>query len=184
MKIAVSSSGPDLESAVDPRFGRCAYLLFVDTDSLEFEAVPNPNLSSGGGAGIGTAQMVVDRGAKAVLTGNVGPNAFGVLSQAGIAVYTGVTGTVRQAVENLKAGGMSSTSYPTVGGHFGMRLAAGDPGQTQPGPAPFFPGVGMGPAGGMPGPGPFYPGGGMGPGRGRGGCRGRVRRGGGGGWRW
>lgn len=64
MKIAVPSSGPDLESAVDPRFGRCAYLLFVDTDTLEFEAVFNPNLSAGGGAGIDTAQIVADRARK------------------------------------------------------------------------------------------------------------------------
>ncbi|WP_458012151.1 NifB/NifX family molybdenum-iron cluster-binding protein [Candidatus Solincola sp.] len=183
MKIAVSSTGPDLESAVDPRFGRCAYLLFVDTDTLEFEAVSNPNVSAGGGAGIGTAQMVVDRGAKAVLTGNVGPNAFGVLSQAGIAVYTGVAGTVRQAAENFKSGGMTTASAPTVGGHFGMQPPAGGPGGTIPGTAPFFPGPGTGLGAGMPGPGPFYPGAGMGPGRGRGGW-GRRGCGGGGGWRW
>ena len=184
MRIAVSSSGPDLESAVDPRFGRCSYLLFVDPDTLEFEAVPNPNLSAGGGAGIGAAQMVVDRGAKAVLTGNVGPNAFGVLNQAGIAVYTGVTGTVRQAVEDFRAGGMDVTSTPTVGGHFGMRPPTGGPVGTTPGPTTNFPGVGMGPGGSMPGPGSFYPGPGMGPGKGRGGGRGRRGCGGGGGWRW
>lgn len=63
MKIAVSSAGPDLESQVDPRFGRAQYLLVVDTDTLEFEALQNPNVAVGGGAGIQTAQMIAAKGA-------------------------------------------------------------------------------------------------------------------------
>lgn len=176
MKVAISSSGPDLDSAVDPRFGRCAYLIFVDTESMQYEAVSNPNVGAGGGAGISTAQMVVDKGAQAVLTGNVGPNAFGVLSQAGISVYTGISGTVRQAVETLRSGGVNATSSPTVGGHFGMQPPAASPGAGGPGPSPFYPG-------GVAGPG--YPGAGMGPGGGWGGGRGRRGgRGCGGGRRW
>ncbi len=196
MKIAISSSGPDLESTVDPRFGRCAYIVFLETDTMDFEAVPNPNVSAGGGAGIGTAQMVVDRGAKAVLTGNVGPNAFGVLNQAGIAVYTGVGGTVRQAVEDFRASRMTAASAPTVGGHFGMQAPTGGPGKPGPGPAAgfretdmttggVFPGAGTEPAAGVYIPGTLHPGPrtapGKGRGRGRGCCGGRDR---GGGPRW
>jgi predicted Fe-Mo cluster-binding NifX family protein len=169
MKIAVSSSGPGLDSMVDPRFGRCAYLVFVDTETMEFEAVANPNVSAGGGAGISTAQMVIDKGARAVVTGNVGPNAFGVLNQAGVSVYTGFTGTVKEAVEGLKAGGFNAASSPTVGGHFGMQQPPGSTaGPGGVGPFPGFPGTGMGP--------------GWGGGGGRG--RGFGRRGGGGRGRW
>jgi len=42
MKIAVSASSPELDSSVDPRFGRCPYFLIVDPETMEFEAVENP----------------------------------------------------------------------------------------------------------------------------------------------
>lgn len=73
MKAAISSAGPGLDSGVDPRFGRCAYLIFYDMDSGAWEAVPNANRDTGGGANIRTAQMVIDRGARAVVTGNSAP---------------------------------------------------------------------------------------------------------------
>ena len=102
MKIAVSATGPNLEADIDPRFGRCQYLIFVETDTMQFEAQNNANISAGGGAGISTAQAVADRGAQAVLTGNVGPNAHKVLSHAGIKVFTGASGTVQKAIEAFK----------------------------------------------------------------------------------
>jgi len=120
MKIAITAAGPSLDDRVDPRFGRCAYFLFVDTETGAFEAVPNPNLSLGGGAGIQSAQLIAQRGAKAVLTGNCGPNAFAALQAAGVQVLTGVSGPVRQAVERFKAGAFSASSGPTVASHFGM----------------------------------------------------------------
>ncbi|RLC94325.1 MAG: dinitrogenase iron-molybdenum cofactor biosynthesis protein [Chloroflexi bacterium] len=119
MKVVVSSTGPDLSAQVDPRFGRCQYLVYVDTETLQFEAVENTNIAAGGGAGISTAQAVANKGVQAVLTGNCGPNAYQVLASAGIQVITGVTGTVRDAVEGFKAGRFQSTSEPTVGPHFG-----------------------------------------------------------------
>ena len=85
-KIAVSSTGDNLDAQVDPRFGRCAYFIFVDTDTLKYEAVQNPNVSAASGAGIQTAQLVANKEVEAVLTGNVGPNAFQTLQAAGIAL--------------------------------------------------------------------------------------------------
>jgi len=92
MKIAVSSTGTNLNAQVDPRFGRCRYFIVVDPDTMEFEAVENSGAMSGGGAGIATGQLVAGKGASAVLTGNCGPNAFNVLEAAGIKVMTGVSG--------------------------------------------------------------------------------------------
>lgn len=119
MKICVTSQGPDLDSAVDPRFGRCGYFVFVDSDSLEFEALPNPNLDAMGGAGIQSGQLMISRGVGAVLTGNVGPNAFRTLEAAGIKVLTGASGTVRETLDRYKKGELAGAAGPTAPAHSG-----------------------------------------------------------------
>ncbi len=120
MKIAVSSNGNDLNAQVSPVFGRCPYYLFVDTESMEFEAVANPAISAPGGAGIQAAQFVANQGAKAVLTGNVGPNAFNVLQAAGVQVFTVAGGTVKEAVEAHKEGRLQAINGPSAGPYAGM----------------------------------------------------------------
>ena len=120
MKIAVTSQGKSLDDKVDPRFGRCSWFLVADTDSMKVEPVANANAAVGGGAGIQSAQLMAEHDVKAVLTGNCGPNAFRTLEAAGIKVVVGVGGTVREAVEHFKSGGLSSTGGPNVASHFGM----------------------------------------------------------------
>ena len=120
MKIAITSTGPDLSSKVETRFGRCAYFIILDTDTMEFEAIENPNIALGGGAGIQSAQMMAEKGVQSVLTGNCGPNAFQVFGAAEIQVITGVSGLVRDAVEQFKTGAFSGATSPNVASHFGM----------------------------------------------------------------
>jgi len=120
LKVTVSASGPSLDASVDPRFGRCAYFVIVDTDTMQFEAIPNSAQYAGGGAGIQAAQTVASKGVQAVLTGNVGPNAYQALAAAGIQIVTGVYGTVREAVTKFKQGEIRSTSSPTAPMHYGM----------------------------------------------------------------
>ncbi len=120
MKIAVSAVGDNLDAELDPRFGRCQYFIFVDTESMEFEAVPNESANAMGGAGIEAAQNVANMKAEVVLTGNMGPNAFQTLSAAGIKIITGVSGTVKDAIEKFKAGELKEIAAPNVEGHFGM----------------------------------------------------------------
>ena len=153
MKIAVTSTGPTLDDMMEARFGRCAYFLIVDLDTMEFEALENPNIALGGGAGIQSAQLMAEKGVSTVLTGNCGPNAFQTFGAANIQVITGVSGQVRQAVEHYKSGALSNTTTPNVESHFGMGM-----------------GGGMGTGRGM----------GMGGGRGMGGGGGRGMGGGGG----
>ncbi len=163
MKIAVSATGPTLDDAVEARFGRCPYFLIIDPDSFVVESIQNPNIALGGGAGIQSAQMMAEKGVSSVLTGNCGPNAYRTFGAAGIQVVTGVSGKVREAVEQFKKGTFPQPSGPNVESHFGMKSNA----STGRGM-----GGGMGTGRGM--------GGGMGKGRGMGGGMGTGRGMGGG----
>ena len=120
MKICVTAQGDNLESFVDPRFGRCQYFIIIDPDTLEFEAVQNPSIVAGGGAGIQSGQLMVNKGVEAVLTGNVGPNAFATLQAAGIKIISGVSGKVSEAIEKYKKGEFKPTDNPSVDRKFGM----------------------------------------------------------------
>lgn len=120
MKVAVTSSGQYLDSNVDPRFGRCPYLMIVDTDSMNSEPVDNQDSQSSGGAGIQTARKVIDQGVSHVLTGNCGPNAHKTLTAAGISVICGCEGTVREIVKNLVSGKLKEADAPNVESHHGL----------------------------------------------------------------
>lgn len=120
MKICITSEGKTLDSSVDSRFGRCKNFIFFDTDTGNFEAQENSSSQFQGGAGIHSGQFVVSKDAKAVLTGNIGPNAHQVLSAAGVNVFVGVSGTVKEAIENYKQGKYKLAEAPSVGSKFGM----------------------------------------------------------------
>ncbi len=120
MKIAITATGPTLDAEVDPRFGRCQYFIIADPETMEFEALENSSAMAGGGAGISTGQMIASKGVTAVLTGNCGPNAYQVLSAAGLQVITGVSGRVKDAIEEYKLGTFAVTQQANVADHFGM----------------------------------------------------------------
>jgi predicted Fe-Mo cluster-binding NifX family protein len=119
LKVAVTSKGKDLSSQVDPRFGRAAYILVVDTSSLEFEVLDNSkNADAFKGAGIQAASMVSEKGAEVLLTGFCGPNAYKTLQAAGIKVANDAGGTVRDAVTAFKEGRLSFAEQANVEGHW------------------------------------------------------------------
>jgi predicted Fe-Mo cluster-binding NifX family protein len=120
MKIAVSSSGKDLDSLIDPRFGRCAYFLLVETDDMSFEVFDNQSIASSGGAGVQSAQFISSKGAKAVITGSCGPNAVKTLVAAGIEVFLENTGIVREILQKYKDGDLTSTSMANVDEYSGL----------------------------------------------------------------
>ncbi|RCV64640.1 putative Fe-Mo cluster-binding protein, NifX family [Methanophagales archaeon] len=119
MNVCVTATAGDLNAQVDPRFGRCQYFVFVDPDTMAIETMPNDAIAVSGGAGIQAAQTVVDKGVEALISGNMGPNAFQVLSAAGVKVVTGAYGTVKEAVEMYKTGTLSETDAATVSAHAG-----------------------------------------------------------------
>ncbi len=121
MKVVVSSSGADKTSMVDPRFGRCSYFIFVDTETDTLDAVVNQAVSSGHGAGIQAAQSVIEAGAEAVISRRVGPNAFQVLAAAGLTIYESGAASVEEAMAALKAGELTAVGAPTGPSHAGSR---------------------------------------------------------------
>lgn len=119
MKIAISCEGPDLESKLDPRFGRAAGFLIYDLDTGASEYVNNEqNLSLPQGAGIQSAQTVGATGAKAVITGHMGPKAFMALEKGGIQVFLGQGGTAAENMEAYKAGKLAPADGPDKEGHW------------------------------------------------------------------
>ncbi len=120
-KICVTSQGNDLAAPIDPRFGRCAFFIIADSETMQFEAISNSAMRASGGAGIQAAQTVASMGVKAVITGSVGPNAYPALQNAGIEIMTGVSGTVKDAIESFKQGSLTklATPGPTQKGYGG-----------------------------------------------------------------
>jgi len=136
VKICVTSSGNTLDAPVDPRFGRTAHFMIVDSENMSFEAVSNTAGGAMSGAGIQAAQTIASKGVNVVITGNVGPNAFQALASAGIKIVVGAYGTVREVIEKYKRGELTETGAPTVSGHFGrgggMGTGMGRGGRRQP----------------------------------------------------
>jgi len=121
MKIAISSSGENLDAQVDPRFGRCRCFVIIDPATNAFEVLENEAAMLSGGAGIQAAQMVVNAGVDAVITGSLGPNAGDVLAAAGLKVYLGAAGTIREVLQQYQDGRLQEVSGPLVGAPFGTR---------------------------------------------------------------
>lgn len=148
MKIVVSSTGVGLDSSVDPRFGRCAYFVMVDTDAGAVKATPNPFLEAAGGAGTQAAQWVLEQGAEVLMTGRCGPKAAAVLADADICVIEGVFGSVGSVTASLQGASAPAKVGAGVGAGAGPSLSGRGPGDGRDGG--FCRGVGgrRGPGGG------------------------------------
>lgn len=121
MKVCISSTGNNLESIIDPRFGRCPFFIIVDIQTEKFEAIPNPGANFGGGAGIAAAQLIASQNVEAIISGNFGPNAFEVLQSAKIKIYPGVFNlTVKQGIEKFKNNQLQESSQPSGPNYMGM----------------------------------------------------------------
>lgn len=119
MKLVVTSQGTNMQSPVDPRFGRAANFIVFDTDTGSCSAVCNSiNANAAQGAGIQAGKRVVELGADALITGHVGPKAFAALQAGKVGVYTGAAGTVADAVEQFKAGELRVAEAADVEGHW------------------------------------------------------------------
>ena len=119
MKIAITAQGKELSSEIDIRFGRAKWLILVDTESGDFQAHDNAvNLNAAQGAGIQTGQNIANLGIEAVITGNVGPNAFKTLNAADIKIFLAEKQTVQEAIDSFKAGELKEINQANVEGHW------------------------------------------------------------------
>jgi predicted Fe-Mo cluster-binding NifX family protein len=119
MRIAVSSTGKNLDANLDPRFGRAAYFIILDSETMDFEAVANTqNLSLPQGAGIQAGKAIADHRVDAIITGHCGPKAFKVLQNAGVRIVTGAGGKVADAVDQFLKGELAVASAADVEGHW------------------------------------------------------------------
>ena len=119
MKIAITAQQNNMDSPIDPRFGRACWFIVYDTETDEFTASSNEqNLNAAQGAGIQAAQNVARLGVGAVITGHVGPKAFTTLQAAKINIFTGASGTVKEAIGKFQAKKLQATDKADVEGHW------------------------------------------------------------------
>ena len=116
MKIAITSTGPEMDSVVDERFGRSRFLIIADLETGDIEAVDNrANMEAAQGAGVQAAQEIVSHGVQWLLTGHVGPKAFQVLSAAGVSMGVGASGTVKETIDRFRSGGFAPAETENTG---------------------------------------------------------------------
>jgi len=119
MKLAITAKTENRNDAVDPRFGRCRYFIIIDTETDETEVINNTmNVNAAQGAGIQSAQNLINSGAEAIVTGHVGPKAFRTLSAGGIKIFTGAQGTIEDALKAWKENKLEKASQADVEGHW------------------------------------------------------------------
>jgi len=102
-KIAFTSSGKDLNAELDPRFGRARYFLFFDPETSGLEVVENPNKDAAQGAGVQTAQFILNKDARVIVTGQVGPNARRILDSGHVHLIEGAAGKIGDILKNIKS---------------------------------------------------------------------------------
>ncbi len=119
MKIAITSQGTNMQSALDPRFGRAASFMIVDSETGHWSAESNSiNVNATQGAGIQAAKRVVELGTEALITGHVGPKAFAALKAGNVRIYTGASGTVADALQQFRQGRLKAADAADVEGHW------------------------------------------------------------------
>ena len=119
MRIAITSVGKELDSNLDPRFGRAEYFIIVDPETMAFEVVENAqNINLPQGAGIQAGKTIADNNVDVLITGHCGPKAFKVLQSAGVKIMTGVGGKIADAIKKFNNGELETAAEADVEGHW------------------------------------------------------------------
>ena len=126
MRVAIASLGNSLDAFVSPAFGRAPAIVFVDVENGQvkgFEAVENPGYMANRGAGIAAAQLVASKNPCCVVAGSFGPNAYTMLAQAGLRLYS-ASGKVGEVAIKAERGELPAAVQGTAGG-FGRGMGRG-----------------------------------------------------------
>ena len=124
MKIAISSSGNNLDSALDPRFGRCAYFLIVDPADMRYDVLINQGAAQSRGAGIKAANFLAAKNVDVVITGHASLNVFQTLASAGIEIFLEQQGKIKEVVALYKSNGLKPATQSAVNAYFEMGVGA------------------------------------------------------------
>lgn len=111
MKIAIPANAPNMDAKVEQRLGMSAYLLVIDTETMDLEAFPGSFASAGPGAGIRAITLVLNKGVCTILAGYISPHIARTLRDSGIEVMTSVEGKVGDVVEKYKRGELHESVY-------------------------------------------------------------------------
>jgi len=120
MKIAISATE---DGKVDIRFGRCPKFRIIEIENKKIKSektIENPAATQAGGAGIQAAQLIGNEKVKAVITGNLGPNAVNTLKQLGIESYQ-ASGDIKEVIKQFLDGKLKKIEEATEPLHGGMR---------------------------------------------------------------
>lgn len=119
MRIVITAQGETIQSQVDPRFGRARGFIVTDENgNAPLYLANDQNLHAASGAGIQAAQHVIEENPDCIITGNVGPKAFRVLSSAQVKIFIGASGTVADALQQFRDGALHETAVANVDGHW------------------------------------------------------------------
>lgn len=129
----MSSTGNSVDSLISPVFGRAKFYLLVNTEDFSFESFENPAVTQSGGAGIQAAQFVLKKNPDAVISSNVGPNAYEVLSAGSVSCYIAKNGTARETIEAFNGGDLKMMGAANAGSHAGMAGSSANPSESATG---------------------------------------------------
>ncbi len=119
MKIAITAQGNDLNSELDSRFGRAKQFIIFDTERNDFEVVDNEqNLNAAQGAGIQSAQNIINKDVEVLITGHCGPKAYKTLNAGEVKVYYAKNGIISKLIEQLKNNELKVANSADVEGHW------------------------------------------------------------------
>ena len=113
MKIAISSPDGNFNTPFSSRFGRCETFIFVNSESRDWEAKPNPAAAARGGAGAQVVQFLSNNGIEATISGRYGPTAFSALEAAGIQAFVASSGTPEELIDKYLAGELEQVNAAT-----------------------------------------------------------------------
>lgn len=114
MKIAVMSTGPTLDDPVSTEFDRSKFLLIIDFDTLQCEAMISPVVKDNGrAAGELLAQQLLAANVSMVLASHIDlkvlKSFLRSLQGRGVQIVDGMSGSVRNAIRQFKEICMAET---------------------------------------------------------------------------
>ena len=119
MKIVLPVDERSLLSRVNPTLGKTKYFAVIDVVSLGEEYIENAAAADAGGAGVRAAQLIIDTGAKTLITHSCGQNAANVLEKGGIKLYKAEEKSILENIESYKAGLLKELTEIHPGHHKG-----------------------------------------------------------------